>query len=126
MCLSTHEVNASRDDSPRATERITCSCSSTDATNCKPQHRFHGRVSDALVAVYEGMVLNEEVPERRSLLFNRWIQFVAIENLQRLQDGGFETAVVTNTERAARLLHDSPMKFDDLGNGQVKHYESRR
>ena len=79
-----------------------------------------------LVAVYEWMILNEEVAERRGLLLNGWIQFVPGERLERLMNRGFESSVVANAKRAARLLNDSPMKFDDLADGRVEHYESRR
>jgi hypothetical protein len=51
------------------------------------QERFHRRVPDALVAVHEGMVLDQREGQRRRLLHHGWVEFLSAEGHLRLGDG---------------------------------------
>lgn len=42
---------------------------------------FHGRVTDALIAIDKWMILHQKESQRRSLLRNGWIQIFAAERL---------------------------------------------
>ena len=85
------------------------------------QERLHRRVSNPLVAIYEGVILNEEVSERSCLLHERRIEITFAERLEWLKNRGLECTAIPNAERTARLPDHSPMDFDDLLDRKVEH-----
>ena len=80
------------------------------------KERFHGGMPHALVAIDEGVALNQREAECRTLLDQAGVQVDATERGLGLGDRGFKHAEVTDTWRATGHLEEAPVQLDNLPN----------
>jgi hypothetical protein len=97
-----------------------------DLSAVEDQKGFHRGMSDALVAIDEGMTLNQGEAQRRSLFSQRRVQVDATECGLWLGDGGLERAEISDAGRATRRLEELAVQVDDLPQGEVALQERRR
>ena len=55
-----------------------------------------------------------------------WVEFLATERHLWLSDRRFDAAEITNPLSASRLLKDTTMQLQNLGQREVAHQLSRR
>jgi len=75
------------------------------------QEDLHRCVTDALVAVDEGMVRHQREAQRGRLLQKRGVEVRASEALARLRKRGLEQSEVAQPDSAAGLLGDAAIAF---------------
>ena len=90
------------------------------------EERFHRGMADSLVSVNERMILDQRERHRRRLFSERWIEFLAGKSHVRLCYRRFECAEIANAGRAARLLDQAPVQFENLVERKIADHASRR
>src|SRR2546425_270993 len=81
---------------------------------------------NALVAVDEGMILDQREAERCRFLLQRGIQIDTTKRRLGLGDGRFERAKIPDPGCATRGFEESPVQLDDLGQREIPHQARRR
>lgn len=79
------------------------------------QESFHCRMTDSLVPVDEGMIVNEREAKGRCLLPDTSVQVAFAEGHAGLSNGCFEGTEVSHAGRAAGLGDHAPVQVEDLG-----------
>jgi hypothetical protein len=82
-------------------------------------------VPDTLVAVDEGMVLDEREPEGCGLPCEIRIEVFAPKRLARLCDGRFQGSEVAKEGLLATLFHHQPVEEQYLSEAEVPHHLRR-
>jgi hypothetical protein len=78
-------------------------------------------MADALVAVREGVILNQRESQRRSLLGEVWIEICPAKRLAGQGDRGFHTREAADSRTRSRGEHKPAVKLEDLTEGEVSH-----
>lgn len=90
------------------------------------QECLHRCMSHALVAVDEGMPLDQRQAQRRGLLRKRGIQIDATEGGLGLRDCRLKRAEITEPCGTAGGLEESSVQLDNLRQDQIPHQARRR
>ena len=79
--------------------------------------RFHGGMADPLVAIHEGMVLDQGEPQRCCFGIQSWVKINTAKTLVGLGDGGLQQAQVPQTGHASARLSQSIRPAGDRAPG---------
>jgi len=85
------------------------------------KEREHGGMANALVAVDEGMVLDEGEAQSGGLARQGRIEVRSPERLPRLGDGGLHRTEVADTRLLPALFHDEAVEKQHLSQAEVSH-----
>jgi hypothetical protein len=91
----------------------------------EPKQGNHGGMTDTLVAVDEGVVLDEREPEGCGLRRETRIEVFAAESLAWLRDGRLQGTQVAKEGLLATLFHYQPVEKQYLSQAEVLHYLRR-
>jgi len=91
----------------------------------QPGTVHHGGVPDTLIAVDEGVVLDEREPEGCGLRRETRIEVFAAESLAWLRDGRLQGTQVAKEGLLATLFHHQPVEEQYLSQAEVLHYFRR-
>ncbi len=78
-------------------------------------------MTSALVAINEGVALNQREPESRGFLNRAGEEVNPAESHARLGNRRFQRAQVKNTDQATGLLHDADIYFQHFIDGKIAH-----
>jgi len=90
------------------------------------QESIHSSMPGALVAVDEGVVLDEGKAESGGLVDEGRVQILAAKSHPRLRQSGFECTFVSHPGRAARVGDDELVKEENFLHGKMSHQARRR
>jgi hypothetical protein len=85
------------------------------------KEREHGGMTNALVAIDEGMVLDEGEAQSRCLAREARIEVGSAEGLPRLGDGGLHRAEIADKRLLPALVHDEAVEKQHLSQAEVSH-----
>ena len=90
------------------------------------QHQQHRLESNPFVPIHKGMVRNEGVPQRSRFAEEIRIEILSSEGSLRPIDGGFQQALITQTEGSTAPLDDLLIEVEDLVGVKVLHALANR
>ena len=72
-------------------------------------------MTDALIAINKGMILNQRKTQTSNLQQKVRIQIETTKGLQRLGEGSFQQAEIPDSSRTTALLNEAAVKFKHFG-----------